>query len=526
MKYCVYCSKPIEEGEECTCEGAKEAAAKEKKTGGLSSKKIKKLIIPIAVLLVALIVVIVIVSNIRDTINLQEYIVIEGVSGLNGKGELEYHLDEDALMQVMFGDGNLDIDEENFEAVMTENILKYEEIGNALSCMTITATAEEGLSNGDTVTVTATFSNPEGYELDYRFEDGSVTYTVSGLKDGMSIDPLSDDVVTVSFTGTSGTGEAVYAVTADDEIISLFSYSLNPNYNLANGDVVTLSVSFSESKLEEKGYLTPEITERTYTVSGLTEYLTTAEDIPLETVDTFCEKAYNSSKEKETSDSYFIAKEPTVVEGAFFISAEDPSAPYTDYYYGLTMHNAIAVVTHYTMTMESDKSWERDEWIVWIYPNGVINDSGEWVYEEEEMEWYTPSVYTLEEVEEWMESEFVGMEISPLEFTELPETEDETTTESNSTSGNADSSAQSSYESSATTPSEETETTTSSETAFGDVTDPNSDNYDPYHREGYIYIDGFGYIEAGDGSSNGLVVEGEHDFWEDMNDPDNEKVGY
>ncbi len=59
------------------------------------------------------------------------------------------------------------------------------------------------------------------------------------------------------------------------------------------------------------------------------------------------------------------------------------------------------------------------------------------------------------------------------------------------------------------------------------IDDPDSENFDPYHKEGYVYIPGEGYVETGgeEAPSGEEAMNGE-DFWDILNDPNNEKVGY
>lgn len=61
----------------------------------------------------------------------------------------------------------------------------------------------------------------------------------------------------------------------------------------------------------------------------------------------------------------------------------------------------------------------------------------------------------------------------------------------------------------------------------GRVDDPNSINFDPYHKEGYVYVPGEGYLEI----DKNAVAHGEElfngeSFWDILNDPNNKIIGY
>ena len=86
MKFCSYCGRQLNDGEVCTCPGAQEE--QKKKVSKLPLNKIKKWAIPVVILLVVVIAIICMVSFKQTEIDLANYIEIEGVTGLNGKGAM------------------------------------------------------------------------------------------------------------------------------------------------------------------------------------------------------------------------------------------------------------------------------------------------------------------------------------------------------------------------------------------------------------------------------------------------------
>lgn len=65
---------------------------------------------------------------------------------------------------------------------------------------------------------------------------------------------------------------------------------------------------------------------------------------------------------------------------------------------------------------------------------------------------------------------------------------------------------------------------------YGNRIDPYADGFNPYHRPGYVWIHGFGYIATG--GTEGTIVDGGTEafdgqsFWDIMLDPNNKQVGY
>lgn len=270
MKYCSYCGRPLEDGSVCECN------QKQDKTSGKTSQidmgKIKKLAIPVAFLLVILIALICVISYVRTGINLEDYMVIEGVTGLNGQGTLSYSLDTAALNKALVGEEDYSgMDEDNYEEMLAAAWETFELADKAMRGISLTASQETGLSNGDVVTITATFENSDNEKFPYHFKNGSINYTVSGLADGIVVDPFAEECVTLNFTGINTYGECSVEVLSQETPYSIFTYQLSKTEQLSNGDSVILSVQVDQTALTELGYYMPEVMEKEFIVSELPE---------------------------------------------------------------------------------------------------------------------------------------------------------------------------------------------------------------------------------------------------------------
>ena len=349
-------------------------------------------------------------------IDLENYIVLEGAEGFNESGEVIYSLDENAFYADMIGEENFDeMNEENFSEMLGEALSKYEEVENALDCITLTASPESGLSNGDTVTVTAVFENTGSYEFNHRFKDGSKTYTVEGLVEGKTFDPFAEACVAVSFDGFSGTATASVDVLTDDEAYDCLKYALSENTGLSNGDTVTLAVSCDAAALENLGYFVPEQTEATYTVSGLPEYFDLSDGFPKENLASLSSAALDLAKDAvEGNMGNKIMVLAPEIAGTYFLKVPDPSQPYQDYFHGLTMDNGVVVMVHAITNSNDVLNRDYNDWYFYLYPNFYQDPSGRLVYEEGAFEEYVISADSKEEAAAWMTENFEGMTITPM----------------------------------------------------------------------------------------------------------------
>lgn len=199
-----------------------------------------------------------------------------------------------------------------------------------------------GLSNGDKVTVTASpdwYSDFNEYANDKGKipEETSKEYTVSGLKEIKDFDAFSDDMIKVSFGGTDGEGTAIVE-TPGAEKYGL-RYSLDKEEGLSNGDTVTVTVTpdgdmtgdysgeFNESYIEQYGGK-PKNNSKTYSVTGLQEYVTDASQISEESLNGLKKASEAMMQSLDDSDDNFSTNSRTYV-GYYFLTPK--SGQTTDY---------------------------------------------------------------------------------------------------------------------------------------------------------------------------------------------------
>lgn len=138
----------------------------------------------------------------------------------------------------------------------------------------------DGLSNGDKIVVNVTAENEALAELGFGIDaDNAVyVYTVEGLEEPTVIDLFKD--VTLNVEGISPYLDVRAEYTGDDEFLKSkrIFYSTDKSGYYANGDKVTLTVSYPERDFAENNYIV-EYTEKEYELSGYDQYADTDSDM-------------------------------------------------------------------------------------------------------------------------------------------------------------------------------------------------------------------------------------------------------
>lgn len=369
MKFCPYCGKLVD-GQPCDCEGyLAEQAAKaandeevhEERKKEIKAPKVamnpKKLIVPV-ILICALVIGLLVYSTFSNTIDLTDYIEVYGVTGLNSRATIRYGFaDDNDFYTAYFGDEYADIDpntltQAELMSIMQREQEKLEELDRLESCITFTASQDENLSNGDVVTITATFENPNNYDFTRRIKSGEITYTVEGLEEGKTCDPFDESVVSFKYSGSNG--DAALDIRAPQEVpYSYFTYNCDPMAMLSNGDTCTVWVNFDEASLMAEGYLPPENTEKQFVVSGLAELVRSAEQITDKAIMDACKTAVETAGDGPVESDewvYKINSEPKV-EKVYFAYTESGKYQKDPFVYtGTSIQNAIVVFTSYEMS--------------------------------------------------------------------------------------------------------------------------------------------------------------------------------
>lgn len=252
----------------------------------------KKLAVPVAVAAVVVVGGVLIATH-KPTVNLNKYITLSA-EGYNSIGTLDVEFDTDKLEK----DYGKKI-AKNFQKAMKnheEDTYGLSNLAGSLyegsetslfvtHCADGSADKTRNLSNGDVVTYTWDGVNEqtkkEAEEMfGVKIKCSDVTYKVSGLTAVNTFDAF--DGVEVEFNGISPDGSAPVNTLPTAEAAKGLYYTLDEQYNLTNGDTVTVTVHSNRDDFSdciEKYGAIPAATEKTYTVEGLNEYVTDSEGL-------------------------------------------------------------------------------------------------------------------------------------------------------------------------------------------------------------------------------------------------------
>lgn len=348
------------------------------------------------------------------SIDLTDYVSIDAVSGADGYGHLEYSFDSYSVYQKIAG---IDVkNDKDVEALFSEeNLLKTEKIWAALEGVSVVADKSDNLSNGDKVTLTVSFDNPTNEKLDFKLRGGKITYTVEGLADGLPFDPFSEDVISVAFIGVFGGGEAIVGLVSDDAMYKGVTYSFANNYNLSNGDEITLTAVFDQQYFASLGYTVPEQCSKTYTVSGLKDFFRPSDGLSVSERTRFEELTMSSALSYAAED--ILTKDMPVLDSEFwslyYFEPKMPGTHFFDMIHGFSGYCGIIGVAKVVL----DNPWDDEPYedvIFVVYPDCMMGDDGHLTYSENDFVIFDSSFSNETEAMDWLADQ-----MDELNFTKL-----------------------------------------------------------------------------------------------------------
>ena len=236
-----------------------------------------------------------------------EYVSVS-FTGYNGNGDVDLNVDYDAMIEAVIGEEPDGDSYEKFSEWMNEYLIYDEGIK-------VTCSPREGLSNGDTVTVTVSLSETAAKKVTGE----SKKFTVSGLPEIETVDIFKD--VSLRYEGIVGEYTMVHLdKLSDNQILQDCRFNIEPQSNIKNGDVVTVTITNVDA-LAEKHLCAPAETSRAFTVSGLDEYLTDADLLPEDKIREIIEQFVPASREED--NFIFTHSDPVYYKTFFCIGKEN-----------------------------------------------------------------------------------------------------------------------------------------------------------------------------------------------------------
>lgn len=254
-------------------------------------------------------------------------------TGYNGNGEVDLDVDYNAMIESIIGEEPDDDSYEKFGEWMNEYLIYDEGIE-------VTCSPRDGLSNGDTVTVTVSLSETAAKKV----TGVSKKFTVSGLPEIETVDIFKD--ISLRYEGIVGEYTMVYLdKLSDSQILQDCNFSVEPQANVKNGDEVTVTITNTDV-LEEKHLCAPNETSIIFTVSGLDEYLTDSDLLPEDKIRGIVDQ-YVSASQKEDND-FFTYSESVYYKTYFCVGREDG--------FGIDF-NRLEVFVCYDEFMDGEYRW-------------------------------------------------------------------------------------------------------------------------------------------------------------------------
>lgn len=316
--------------------GTSRSSGRKKGAGGKISIKLIAGICAAAAAVIVLAVVAVIGSH---TIDLNQYLSVSFKGG-NTKGKAEVQFDEDQFIQDCSKIVRLNPKKiAEYQDAAENSGIDADELADADSseaaelliaaCIDGELSQDEDLSNGDQIIYQWDTRDDLAKDVfGVRLKHSDQTFTVSNLPKLQKVDLF--DGVTVRFSGVEPNG------TAEIEVDNVYGndygiyYELDKNSGLSEGDKVTVTARVSdfggdvEDALADNGY-TADAIKKEYTVSGLSTYVTSADEIPEETLEALKKQTEDLITADTATDSEIDVLSRDYL-GNYFFTAKSESA--------------------------------------------------------------------------------------------------------------------------------------------------------------------------------------------------------
>ncbi|MGN0477513.1 MAG: hypothetical protein ACI4HM_09285 [Ruminococcus sp.] len=209
----------------------------------------------------------------KQEVDLSKYLSYEGFSGfatLEEQPKLEdYETKYDDLKEKR-KEARLDEDDNKYDEY-TEEIKSLRNLNKALECVELKLVKGENgnLSNGDTIKVKAKYNEEKLDKYDVTFVADEFETKVKGLEEKEVVDPFDSSNLSITYHGLDGEG-TISLERQDDSEYTIY-YTAEPNYDLKNGDKITITASLYDEDYILKDSENGESATKEITVEGLGE---------------------------------------------------------------------------------------------------------------------------------------------------------------------------------------------------------------------------------------------------------------
>ena len=220
----------------------------------------------------------------KTKIDLNKYMTVD-VEGYDSFGTADYNFDYDKFLDDY--EGKIKVNKKNCTSEI-EDQLTYSDPESILldTCVSASVDNGSGLSNGDEIKISWDCDVQKAEEIfNCKLEYRDIQHKISELKKPKKFDPFEN--LNVQFEGTSPKGKLIFDADYSKEQMQYINFVPEKTEGLKEGEKVTVTAFLMESEdtfVNSFGTVLSE-SEKTYTVSGLGQYINHVSQIPEETIE-------------------------------------------------------------------------------------------------------------------------------------------------------------------------------------------------------------------------------------------------
>lgn len=282
-------------------------------------------------LLIVFVVAIVLVVTHKTKINLNDYVTVsfEGYDSY-GKASVDFDYDQyyDDLMNASSSFKRA-YNNDNALSLFTDYYKMTESFDYSLD-------KKEGLSNGDTVTLSFEYDDEAASNFKLKFVGKETEYTVEGLKEVKKIDPFEG--VTVKFSGTSPNAYAEIEKNNSDSVYSHIYYDISKSSGIKIGDKITVTVSNNPEYFVEDYGCTFITTSKEYECQNVDQYVSKVADIQDQILDSMKKQTEDVINSYFASNNKYIGLSDLKFEGTYFLNEKEANS------WNWNGHNQIYII--------------------------------------------------------------------------------------------------------------------------------------------------------------------------------------
>ena len=285
------------------------------------TKQLWALLIAVIAVVVVAIVALVVVKNQKKKVNINDYISVE-YNGYETAGTAYVDFDETG-----FSEAVIKAQGKKLKNVKSLDDLDWSDLTDLMGSsnwdlidsITFDVKPDSDLSNGDVVTVTASWNEDYEKKAGVKILSKEQEFTVEGLEEVKEVDPFED--IEVTFSGTPPYVYPDWTNNSEDDYLRYLWFNFEDYDSLDVGDTVTLTVDESEENALANGYKFTQ-TSKEYIVSGVDSYVTSAADISADNLDSMKNEATDALDAYFANNNSYIGNSGFSYEGSYYLVAK------------------------------------------------------------------------------------------------------------------------------------------------------------------------------------------------------------